>query len=195
MYKRIAIIQGHPDPDEVHFGHRLAVEYAQSAIDEGCDVETVNVAKLQFPLLRSQSAWETQRVPASLLAAQNALKWAEHWVLFFPLWLGDMPALTKGFFEQVLRPGFAFSEGTRGPSAEKLLAGKTARLVVTMGMPAAMYRWYFRAHSVKSLERNILGYCGITRVDETLIGAVGEMSEAKAKHWFRKMRALGKAAH
>lgn len=29
-------------------------------------------------------------------------------------------------------------------------------------MPAATYRWYFRAHSVKSLERNLLGTVGTT---------------------------------
>ena len=39
-----------------------------------------------------------------------------------------------------------------------------------MGMPALVYRWYFRAHSVKSLERNILGFVGIAPVHETLIG-------------------------
>jgi hypothetical protein len=27
-----------------------------------------------------------------------------------------------------------------------------------MGMPAAVYRWFYRAHSLKSLERNILGF-------------------------------------
>jgi putative NADPH-quinone reductase len=28
-------------------------------------------------------------------------------VIIYPLWLGAMPALLKGFFEQVFRPGFA----------------------------------------------------------------------------------------
>lgn len=81
--------------------------------------------------------------------------------LDFPLWLGDMPALLKGFLEQVARPGFAFSGEGENPLARKELAGRTARVVVTMGMPTLMYRWYFRAHSIKSLERNILGFLGI----------------------------------
>ena len=38
----------------------------------------------------------------------------EHLVIVFPLWLGDMPAVLKGFFEQVLRPGFAIGEAGQG---------------------------------------------------------------------------------
>lgn len=53
---------------------------------------------------------------------------------------------------------------------KKVLSGRSARVVVTMGMPAVIYRWYFRAHSVKSLERNLLGIVGVAPVHETLIG-------------------------
>ena len=42
-----------------------------------------------------------------------------------------------------------------------------------MGMPALVYRYYFRAHSVKSLERNILGFVGIAPIsDPRLVVAV-----------------------
>ena len=34
------------------------------------------------------------------------MQWAEHLVFLFPLWLGDMPAVLKGFLEQLMRPGF-----------------------------------------------------------------------------------------
>ena len=93
------------------------------------------------------------------MPAQADIAWAEHLVLLFPLWLGDMPALVKGFLEQVARPGFAFKAEGSNPFAHKGLAGRSARVVVTMGMPALLYRWYFRAHSVKSLERNIQVPC------------------------------------
>ena len=72
-----------------------------------------------------------------------------------------MPALFKSFLEQVARSGFAFSGDARNPLKAKGLAGRSARVVVTMGMPATVYRWVFRAHSIKSLERNILGFVGI----------------------------------
>jgi putative NADPH-quinone reductase len=194
MYKRIAIIQGHPDRSQRHFCHSLAEEYVRGAEDAGHDIQLVDVAKLDFPLLKSQHAWEDETLPGSLRVAQTTLAWAEHWLVIFPLWLGDMPAILKAFFEQVLRPGFAFGVGPRGPFTEKLLTGKSARIVVTMGMPAVVYRWYFRAHSLKSLERNILGLCGVAPIDETLIGAVAEANNASHEKWLSNLRKLGRDA-
>lgn len=48
-----------------------------------------------------------------------------------------MPALLKGFLEQVARPGFAFKK-MPGETAfgHKGLTGRSARVIVTMGMPA-----------------------------------------------------------
>lgn len=73
-------------------------------------------------------------------------------------------------------------------------AGRFARVVVTMGMPALIYRWYFRAHSVKSLERNVLGFVGLAPVQETLIGMVGNFTAEDATRWLDKLRRLGQPA-
>jgi hypothetical protein len=63
-----------------------------------------------------------------------------------------------------------------------------------MGMPALVYRWYFRAHSIKSLERNILGMVGIAPVHETLIGMTGNMHAAVTAKWLVKLKRLGTRA-
>jgi len=73
-------------------------------------------------------------LPPGLADAQRAIKWAEHIVFFFPLWLGDMPALLKGFLEQVVRLGFAFLGEAKNPLTANGLTGQSARVVVTMGM-------------------------------------------------------------
>ncbi len=189
--QRILLIQGHPDAVTRHLGHALADAYAHGAESAGHEVRRVPVAQLDFPLLRSQQAWEEGALPAGLVQVQEDITWAQHLVLFFPLWLGDMPALLKGFLEQVARPGFAFKSEGGNPFAKKGLTGRTARVVVTMGMPALIYRWYFRAHSVKNLERNILGFVGISPVNETLIGAVDKLDEEGARVWLEKLRKLG----
>jgi putative NADPH-quinone reductase len=192
MGKRILLIQGHPDGGKRHLCHMLEGAYAEGAGAVGHEVRRIDVASLSFPLLRSQEEWEHGELPPSLSTAQSDIKWAEHIVLFFPLWLGDMPALLKGFLEQVARPGFAFSGEGKNPLANKGLTGRSARLVVTMGMPATVYRWYFRAHSVKSLERNILGFVGISPVHETLIGMTGNMDADEVTTWLAKLSALGR---
>jgi putative NADPH-quinone reductase len=131
--------------------------------------------------------------PAAILPAQDAIAWADHLVLIYPLWLGTLPAIFKAFLEQALRPGFAVGGGSGGFA--KRLKGKSARVVVTMGMPAFVYRWYFGAHSLKSLERNILRFCGIAPIRETLIGSVESLSEARRRAWLDRMRALGARAN
>ena len=103
-------------------------------------MQRITVARLEYPLLRSEHDWQHGALPDALLPSQAALKWADHVVLFFPLWLGDMPALLKGYLEQVARPGFAFGAGEGAPLRQRALRGRSARVIVTMGMPAALYR-------------------------------------------------------
>jgi len=194
MIHRILLIQGHPDTSNRHFNHLLLDAYAQGAAAAGHEVRTLVVADLEFPLLRTQEDWENGTVPAGLTGAQADILWADHLVLFFPLWLGGMPAILKGFLEQVARPGFAFHRDARNPFGAKALGGRSARVIVTMGMPALVYRWYFRAHSVKALERNILGFIGIAPVYETLIGKVAGMAPEAVVRWETKMRRLGSRA-
>lgn len=193
-FKNILLIQGHPDPDERRLTSALVQAYARGAEAAGHVVKTIEIAHLDFPLLRSQADWQSGTVPATLIDAQRQIAWAEHLVLFFPLWLGDMPALLKGFLEQVARPGFAFKAENGNPFAHKGLTGKSARVVVTMGMPALVYRAYFRAHSLKSLERNILGFVGISPIHETLIGSVEQLGEAGVAKWLRRLHDLGARA-
>ena len=75
---------------------------------------------------------------------------------------------------------------------KRLLKGKTARIVVTMGMPAFIYRWFYGAHSLKSLERNILGFCGIGPIKESLIGMVEAPDNTRREKWLEKLRTLGR---
>jgi len=188
--KRIALIQGHPDPAGGHFGHALASAYEGSASEAGHRVKTIPVARLQYDLLRNAREWEQEPVADAIRDAQRTIDWAEHLVIFFPLWMGDMPARLKAFFEQVLRPGFAIGKAAPGRMGRKLLKGRSARIVVTMGMPAFFYSVYYRAHSVKSLQRNVLEFCGIAPVRATLIGMVEGSSEAR-EDWLMKLSVLG----
>ena len=192
--RRILIVQGHPDPTPGHFGQQLAEAYREAAAEAGHELRGVEIAQLDFPLLRSQRDWKTGVLPPVLQPAQDAIGWAQHIVLFFPLWMGDMPALLKGFFEQVLRPGFAEPADGAAPAGQKMLQGRSARLVVTMAMPALAYRYYFGAHSLMSLERNLLGMCGIAPIHETLIGSIELPDEAGHAKWLERLRELGAAA-
>jgi putative NADPH-quinone reductase len=192
--RRVAIIQGHPDATRRHLCHALADAYASGARAAGYAIDEIEVARLDFPVLRSKEAFETGALPESLVPAQAAIGQADHLLVVYPLWLGTMPALLKAFLEQVFRPGFAFELRERGRLWKRPLKGKSARIVVTMGMPVFFYRWYFGAHGLKSLERSILGFAGIGPIRESLYGMIEHTSVAKRNAWLAKLRRLGAGA-
>lgn len=187
--RRILVLDGHPHDDRDHYIHALASAYVQGA-EEMHNVRRIDLAKLDFPVLRDPQDWKSGSVPESLVQVQDAIGWAEHIVILYPLWMGDCPALLKALLEQVTRPGFAL-EPLESGMYRKMLNGKTARLVVTMGMPAAAYALYFRAHSVKSLKRNVLQFAGVSPVRVSLVGSV-ERSDKYRRKWLRKVETLGR---
>lgn len=193
MAKHIVIVQGHPDPDGGHYGHALAEAYVEGATAAGHEVEILPVSELEFPLLRSKRDFEGNTPPADIVRCQAAIARADHLVIIHPLWLGSMPALLKGFLEQVFRPGFAFAKPeTPGRPGAKLLKGKSARVIVTMGMPGFAYKWFYRAHAVKSLERNVLAFTGFGPIHRTLIGMVEANGDRGRKKRLAEVRKLGR---
>ena len=191
MPRQLAIIQGHPDPAGGHLCHALADAYAESAIEAGHQVDRIELAKLDFPMVRTREEFQTGQLPDILVPARDAILAAEHLVMVFPLWHGTMPALVKAFLEQIMRPGFAMEySGHLVPRA--LLKGRSARLVVTMTMPALVYRWYFRAHGVRGLERSVLRFAGVKPVRETLLGMVETSSDDRRAGWLERMRHYGR---
>jgi putative NADPH-quinone reductase len=203
MIRRITILQGHPDPRGHHFGNALAEAYANGARAAKHEIRCIDIAKLDFPLLRSSEDFYQGTTPEGILPAQDAIRWADHLVICYPLWHGHFPAYFHAFLEQTFRPGFAVQIGN-GHLPKKLFEGKSARIVVTTGMPALFYRWYYRAHSLKSLKRNILGFAGIRPVKTTLIGMLGAgaggpdgafptlMSMTQRERWLDKLSAFGR---
>ena len=97
MSQRILIVVGHPDPSPDRLCRGLAKAYAEGAEQAGHAVRWVDLATLDFPMLRTMQEFEHGAVPDSLREAAEAIVWAEHIVFVFPLWLGTMPAMLKAF--------------------------------------------------------------------------------------------------
>jgi putative NADPH-quinone reductase len=179
MGRNILIIDAHPDRAPGRLTHALADQYASAAEAGGHRVRIVRLSELEFPWLRS--AAEFAATPGEAIGLQQELvRGADHLVILYPLWLGSMPALLKAYLEQVMRPGFAFAPAKGKGLPKKLLAGRSARIVVTMGMPSLFYRLFYRSHSVRSLARNILGFVGFDPVRVSLIGNVEGSAAARA---------------
>ncbi|MCG6121427.1 MAG: NAD(P)H-dependent oxidoreductase [Microvirga sp.] len=193
--KRIAIIQGHPDPAGGHFCHALVQAYAEGAQAAGHHAAVVDPAAMTLPYIRNQREWREPSKKPAVLGAQAIVGAADHLVIVYPLWLGDMPAVLKSFLEHLSCGGFVMAMDDGG-SWRRNLKGKSARIVVTMGMPALAYRLFFFSHSLKSLERNILKFSGVSPVRTTLMGAIEGDSRAGARaRWLADMRGWGARAN
>ncbi|MEQ8370594.1 MAG: NAD(P)H-dependent oxidoreductase [Alphaproteobacteria bacterium] len=191
MAKHILILQGHPDPEPVHLCHALAMAYERGAAAAGHEVRQVAIARLDLPFVLNKADYDGGEANAGITAAQRDIAWAEHLIIIFPLWQGGLPARLKAFFEQALRPGFATTAVQDGRKWQKKLTGRSARVVITMGMPALAYRWFYGAHSLKALKRNLLGFVGIKPVRASLFGLV-ESKPERRQRWLTTMEALGR---
>ena len=193
MAKKILILQGHPDPAGGRLCHALADAYAAGAQEAGAEVRRTEIAKLEFPVLRTKADWDGGETgaPASLRPAIADSRWATHLLIVYPLWMGTMPALLKAFMEQAFRPGVALAAPSKG-FPKPAFKGKSARVAITMGMPALAYRWVFGAHSLKSLEKNILKFAGVSPVRESLFGLVEAGPREAIEKRIAKFRETGR---
>jgi putative NADPH-quinone reductase len=189
MAQSILVIDGHPDSAPTRYCHALAVAYAEGARAMGKPVRLLKLSDLMVEPLRNAQEFSSAPNDAGLLSAREDIEWADHVVLVFPLWLGAMPARLRAFFEQAARGGFVAEVGAIGWKPH--LRGKSARIIVTMGMPAFAYRLMFGGHGVKALERSILGFAGMGPIRETLFGAIEAVDDAERRRRIDHVRSLG----
>ncbi len=191
MPRTVCIIQGHPDAANRHLCHAIADAYADGAKADRAEVRRIDVGSMTIPLLRDPADFLTAP-PKAIVAAQDAIRESQHIVIVYPLWLGTMPAVVKAFFEQLCRNSFAIEADSAGGWPKQMLKGKSARVIVTMGMPAAAYRLFLGAHGVRGFESGILGMAGIKPIRETLIGGAGVLNRNRTEALFARIRRLGK---
>ncbi len=192
--KQIVILDGHPDPIPNHLCHALATHYENGATTAGHKSSLIRISDLDFPILQTPSDFESRPTPTALQPTRDLILAADHVVLIYPLWLGTLPAYTKAFLEQIFHHDTAFEKGPEDAWPKGKMKGKSARIVVTMGMPALAYRVWYRAHSLKSLERNIFRFIGFKPVRSTILGMVEKADEKKISSWLQQMKTLGEKA-
>jgi putative NADPH-quinone reductase len=92
--------------------------------------------------------------------SQELIKWADHFVFFYPIWFETIPSLLKGWFERVFTPGIAYQMD--GYKITKYLKGKTAHLVFTSQGPIFWQK--LTGNFELKLVKRILQFCGIKTI-------------------------------
>ena len=175
--RRVCILQGHPHATGGHLGHQIADAYASGARTAGCTVETVDIVAMDLSPLRDPAGLH-ERAAGPVHDAQEAVVRASHVMIVYPMWFGTMPAHTKAFIEHFGRARFAYE--TR-PNAWPVphLAGRSARIIMTMSTPSLAYRVVGWASGTRWLELGTFRYAGMKPVRTTVFGGIDEPDQRR----------------
>lgn len=187
--KHILLINGHPNPDS--FNAALAKAYLESAQQTGAVVEEINIGTLSFNPNLQYGYTKRMELEPDLLESLEKIKRADHLVWVHPAWWGGFPAIMKGFIDRLFLPGIAFKYRDNSLWWDKLLAGKTARIITTIDQPAWYYKLMYRNPSVNQLKKSILEFCGVKPVRVTYVGIIKTAGPEKRAQWLQKIQRLG----
>lgn len=189
MAKKILLVNGHPRAESLCGA--LVGSYAEGAREAGHELRTLTLAELSFDPVLHGGFKAGQALEPALREAQEAITRAEHLVFVYPVWWAAPPALLKGFVDRTLLPGFAFQYRQGSSLWDKLLTGRTGRLIVTADSPG----WYLKLISgnpaVRSMKQGVLEFCGVAPVRTTLCAGVKQSKPERREGWLREVRALG----
>lgn len=191
---RICLIDGHPDATPERFCHALVDAYQTGARAGGHEVQRIDIAALDIQPLASAGAFALAP-PEPVRSEREKIAAADHVCLIFPLWLGSMPSKTRAFFEHAACGQFLLATGDSAHAwPKKMMKGKSARIIITMGMPGFAYRLFFDAGSLKALQRGLFGVSGFKPVRHTIFGGVDAAGDAGRRSWLQKVNRLGEDA-
>lgn len=185
MSKKIVIINGHPNPDSFNFG--VAEEYKKTALANGNQVDEIVLTQMDFDPILRYGFQKRMDLEPDLLEAWDKIIWADHLVWIHPVWWGGMPALMKGFIDRLFLPGMAFKYRENSNWWDKLLTGKTARIITSLDQPSWYYRWINGRPSINQLKKTVLEFCGIKVTGITYLEMIRNSDETKRKKLLEKV--------
>lgn len=190
--RKIFILFGHPDSDKTLSGSFVDA-YEKGAIEAGHEVRRSNIADLKFDPILHKGYKVIQQFEPDLLKVQEDIKWADHFVVFYPSWWSTMPAILKGLFDRIWMPHFAFNFKKEGFGSGyiwyRLLKGRTARVFVTSDSHPFMARFIF-GDTTNEIKKCILWFAGF-HVRVKKIGPLKFISPERVAHWQHRFEHWG----
>ena len=185
---RIYLLLAHPDRDS--FNGALADAYEEAALAAGHEVRRQNLGELQFDPILHHGYHVVQELEPDLVAAQQNIVWCKHWVVIYPIWWGSVPALLKGFFDRALYSGFAYRYHKTDPMWDKLLKGRSARIVTTSDAPNIWTLLAYRNSDLGTVRHATFGFCGIKPVRVTRLDRIKDTTPEQRARYLARLRDL-----
>jgi len=180
---------------ENSFCTALAKAYENGASSAGHELKTLNLRDLELEKYLHYGHDKRYEPEGDVLKAQEHISWSDHMVFVYPTWWAALPAILRLFFEMVFSPGFAFKYndrmGRKIVSWDKLLKGKSARIISTMDAPPWYYKWIIGDPGGKIMKRGILGFSGVKPIKSNYFGSVKLSNEKQREGWLKAAYSLG----
>lgn len=188
--KRILVIDGNPKAHSLTGA--LAARYAQAAALAGHQVELVRLSELKFGVDLPQGYEQQPPLEPELQRLQQQVLAAEHLVWAYPVWWGSVPARLKALLDRLLQPGFAFRYSSGHALPERLLKGRSARLLVCMDTPAWYFRWLQGRPAHRMMKDAVLGFCGVSPITISEFAPVIKSTGGQRQRWLERAAELGR---
>lgn len=187
--KKVLIINGHPDSESFNFA--ISQAYKIGAEKAGSEIKELMIRNLKFNSNLQFGYRKRTELEPDLIDAQQKILWADHIVWIYPVWWGSLPAILKGFIDRTFLPGFAFQKRENSVWWDKLLKGKSARIISTLDQPAWYYWLIYRQPSNNAMKKLTLEFSGFSPVKVTNIGPIRLSKDSFRKNWLKKIEKLG----
>lgn len=188
--KKVLIINGHPDKESFNFG--ISDAYKKGVEQSGAAIKEINIRELSFNPNLEFGYRKRLELEPDLIDAQAKILWSEHIVFIYPVWWGSFPAIMKGFFDRVLLAPFSYKKRENSLLWDKMLGGRSARVICTLDQPRWTYRLLFGRPSHNAIKRSILNFTGIKPVKITSIGPLKDSTKKWRVKWLSKIEKMGK---
>ncbi|MEM6440170.1 MAG: NAD(P)H-dependent oxidoreductase [Pseudomonadota bacterium] len=188
--KRILVLDGHPA--ESSLSRLFAEAYAEAAKGAGHDARLRRLAEMSFDPVHEVGGYASNKPLEPVLEETLAdLEWCGHLVLCAPMWWGTVPAKLKGLFDRAFVPGRTFDtrETTWIGMPKPMLAGRTARVIMTADTPGFFLRLAYGNAVKRQLTGQVLGFVGFKPVRFDWFAPASDPKPGKVEAWLAQVRA------
>lgn len=178
----VVIIYSHPNTKS--FNHAILEQVKQGLKESKHSVEVVDLYADGFNpvLVYNENVKRSELInDAETAHYRELIKQADQLIFIYPIWWYGLPAILKGFIDRVFVSGFAYTSGGKTPKG--LLGDKSAWVIYTIDSPAWFVRLFRKNIEWKTMKDAILNYCGIKRVEKTMLAGVKNSDLNRRRKW------------
>ncbi|GAB4147264.1 MAG: NAD(P)H-dependent oxidoreductase [Patescibacteria group bacterium] len=159
-----------------NFTARMFEEFNKSLNPEKHNINLIDLYLEEFdPVLRPEKPRSSQ-----VQKYQDQIREADLIVVFYPVWWMNIPAILKGFLDQVLVEDLAYKYDRGYPRG--LLGGKRALVFSTSEQPNWQLTWLYGNSNQLIWSRGVLNYVGIRNFKFFNVDRINQVTPEKKKH-------------